>query len=86
MPLIGTDNIMINSPNIFRELEYTLKIMRAFYKHYISPKEILKMATTNVYLNNSKYDSNSSNSNSNNDLNKNFNDFSIYKKIKQIYN
>ena len=77
-PLIGTDNIMINSPNIFRELEYTLKIMRAFYKNYISPKEILKMATTNVYLNNSKY---GSNNNSDNDLNKNFNDFSIYKKI-----
>lgn len=47
-PLIGTDNIMINSPNIFRELEYTLKIMRAFYKDYVSPKDILQMATTNV--------------------------------------
>jgi len=47
-PLIGTDNIMINSPNIFRELEYTLKIMRAFYKNYISPKEILKMPTVNI--------------------------------------
>ena len=47
-PLIGTDNIMINSPNIFRELEYTLKIMKAYYKNYISPKDILKMATTNV--------------------------------------
>lgn len=46
-PLIGTDNVMINSPNIFRELEYTLKIMRAFYKDYVSPKDILKMATTN---------------------------------------
>jgi cytosine/adenosine deaminase-related metal-dependent hydrolase len=46
-PLIGTDNIMINSPNILRELEYTLKIIRAFSKNYVSPKEILKMATTN---------------------------------------
>jgi len=46
-PLIGTDNVMITSPNIFRELEYTLKIMRAFYKVYVSPKDILKMATTN---------------------------------------
>ncbi|MBZ9570002.1 amidohydrolase family protein [Methanobrevibacter sp. TMH8] len=49
-PLIGTDNIMINSPNIFRELEYTLKIMKAFYKEYIAPKDILKMATTNVCI------------------------------------
>jgi len=49
-PLIGTDNVMINSPNIFRELEYTLKIMRAFYKDYMSPKDILKMATTNQVI------------------------------------
>lgn len=46
-PLIGSDNIMINSPNIFKELDYTLKITRAFYKIYIDPKEILKFATTN---------------------------------------
>jgi len=49
-PLIGTDNVMINSPNIFRELEYTLKVMRAFYKDYMSPKDILKMATTNQLI------------------------------------
>lgn len=47
-PLIGTDNIMINSPNIFREMEFTLKMMRAFYKEYVSPLEILKMSTTNI--------------------------------------
>ncbi|MDR0900650.1 MAG: amidohydrolase family protein [Methanobrevibacter sp.] len=47
-PLIGTDNIMINSPNIFKELEFTLKIMRVYYKDYIAPKEILKMATSNI--------------------------------------
>jgi cytosine/adenosine deaminase-related metal-dependent hydrolase len=46
-PLIGTDNIMINSPNIFRELDYTLKIMRAIYKNFVDPKEVLKMATSN---------------------------------------
>jgi cytosine/adenosine deaminase-related metal-dependent hydrolase len=50
-PLIGTDNIMINSPNIFRELEYTLKSMRAFYKNFIDPKDILKMATSNLLSN-----------------------------------
>ncbi|WP_297898538.1 amidohydrolase family protein [Methanobrevibacter sp.] len=47
-PLIGTDNIMINSPNIFREMEFTLKMMRGFYKEYVSPLEILKMSTTNI--------------------------------------
>ena len=55
-PLIGTDNIMINSPNMFRELEFTLKSMRAFYKNFIDPKEVLKMATSNHhYLSNYSY-------------------------------
>lgn len=52
-PLIGSDNIMINSPNLFREMEFTLKMMKGISKNYIAPQEILKMATTNVYLNNS---------------------------------
>ncbi|KZX15174.1 5-methylthioadenosine/S-adenosylhomocysteine deaminase [Methanobrevibacter cuticularis] len=52
-PLIGTDNIMINSPNIFRELEYTFKIIRAFFKEYIDPREILKMVTTNACVDDS---------------------------------
>ena len=47
-PLIGTDNIMINRPNLFREMEFTLKIMKGFSKDYIAPIEILKMATTNL--------------------------------------
>ncbi|MEE3444516.1 MAG: amidohydrolase family protein, partial [Methanobrevibacter sp.] len=47
-PLIGTDNIMLNSPNMFRELEFTLKIMKAYSRSYISPKDILKLATTNA--------------------------------------
>ncbi|MER2013052.1 MAG: amidohydrolase family protein [Methanobrevibacter sp.] len=47
-PLIGTDNVMINSPSIFRELEFTLKLMSVYYKNYINPEELLKMATTNV--------------------------------------
>ena len=49
-PLIGTDNIMINRPNIFREMEFTLKIMKGISKNYIAPVEILKMATTNTYI------------------------------------
>ena len=52
-PLIGSDNIMINRPNMFRELEFTLKIMKGLSKNYIAPQEILKMATTNVCVNNS---------------------------------
>ena len=47
-PLLGTDNVMLNSPNMLRELEFTLKIMSVYYKRYIDPKELLKMTTTNV--------------------------------------
>ena len=47
-PLLGTDNVMLNSPDMFRELEFTLKIMSVYYKKYISPCELVKMATTNV--------------------------------------
>lgn len=47
-PLLGTDNVMLNSPNMFRELEFTLKIMSVHYNEYIDPRLLLKMATTNV--------------------------------------
>lgn len=47
-PVLGTDNVMVNSPNMFRELEFTLKIMSVYYKNYINPKDLLKMATTNI--------------------------------------
>ncbi len=47
-PLIGSDNVMLNSPNMFRELEFSLKIMSVIYKKYINPQDLLKMATTNV--------------------------------------
>lgn len=46
--LLGTDNIMFNSPNMFREMEYALKVTRAYYKEYFPPSEILKMATINA--------------------------------------
>ena len=49
-PLIGSDNIMINSPNLFREMEFTLKIMKGLSKNYIAPVEVLKMASTNVCI------------------------------------
>ena len=52
-PLIGSDNIMINRPDLFREMEFTLKIMKGFSKNYVAPVEILKMATTNVCVSDS---------------------------------
>ena len=47
-PILGTDNLMLNSPDMFRELEFTLKIMSVYYKKYLNPRDLLKMATTNV--------------------------------------
>jgi cytosine/adenosine deaminase-related metal-dependent hydrolase len=44
---IGTDNIMINSPNMFRELDYIWKITRTLEDGAISARDILKMATVN---------------------------------------
>jgi len=46
--LLGTDNLMFNSPNMFREMEYTLKVTRGCYQEYFPPVEILKMATVNA--------------------------------------
>ena len=47
-PLLGTDNVMLNSPNMFKELEFSLKIMSVYYKSYINPVDLVRMATTNV--------------------------------------
>lgn len=47
-PLLGNDNLMLNSPNLFRELEFSLKIMSVYYKNYLNPKDLLKTATTNI--------------------------------------
>jgi cytosine/adenosine deaminase-related metal-dependent hydrolase len=44
---IGTDNVMLNSPDIFKELDYLWKVSRAIEPEFISPKEILMMATVN---------------------------------------
>ena len=44
---LGTDNIMLNSPNMFKEMEYALKVTRGYYKTYIPPLEVFKMATLN---------------------------------------
>ncbi|QUC64752.1 amidohydrolase family protein [Nitrosopumilus sp. K4] len=44
---LGTDNIMINSPDMFREMDYLWKATMGIHKKRINPKEILKMATVN---------------------------------------
>lgn len=46
--LLGTDNVMFNSPNMFREMEYALKVTRGYYKEYFPPGEFVKMATVNA--------------------------------------
>lgn len=45
---IGTDNVMINSPDMFREMDYIWKTSMGIQKKRISPKSILQMATTNA--------------------------------------
>ncbi len=45
---LGTDNVMINSPDMFREMEFTFKLIRGMYKDYLfNAKDILKAATIN---------------------------------------
>ena len=45
---IGTDNVMLNSPDILRELDYTWKTSRAMEGEMIKAQELLKMATINA--------------------------------------
>ncbi len=44
---LGTDNVMINSPDMFREMDFLWKATMGIHKKRIDPKEILKMATVN---------------------------------------
>ncbi|MBP2624642.1 MAG: amidohydrolase family protein [Nitrosopumilaceae archaeon] len=44
---IGTDNVMLNTPDMFREMDYLWKSTMAINRTKISPKHILKMATVN---------------------------------------
>ena len=44
---IGTDNVMINSPDMFREMDFIWKITMGIHKKRLDPKDILKMATVN---------------------------------------
>ncbi|MGC1932835.1 MAG: amidohydrolase family protein [Candidatus Nitrosopolaris sp.] len=44
---IGSDNVMLNSPDILRELDYIWKASRAVERIFLSARDILKMATVN---------------------------------------
>jgi cytosine/adenosine deaminase-related metal-dependent hydrolase len=44
---LGTDNVMLNSPDLFKEMDYIWKVSRAAHIHQISAQDILKMATVN---------------------------------------
>jgi cytosine/adenosine deaminase-related metal-dependent hydrolase len=45
---IGTDNVMLNSPDILREMDYIWKVSRAIEEEeFLSPRHILKFATVN---------------------------------------
>ncbi len=44
---IGTDNVMINSPDMFKEMDYIWKVQMGTHKQRIDPKQVLRMATVN---------------------------------------
>ena len=46
---IGTDNVMLNSPDMFREMDFLIKSQRAVEKNtrFLDAKKVLKMATVN---------------------------------------
>jgi len=45
---IGTDNVMINSPDLFREMDFLWKTTMGIHQKRIEPKNILKMVTVNA--------------------------------------
>lgn len=47
---LGTDNVMLNAPDMFREMDYTSKTIRAVNRDpsAVNSKDILKMATINA--------------------------------------
>ena len=47
---LGTDNVMVNSPDLFREMEFLFKFTRGNYNHSIgllSTSDLLSMVTIN---------------------------------------
>lgn len=45
---IGTDNVMVNSPDMFREMDYLWKATMGVWRRRVDPKDILRMATVNA--------------------------------------
>jgi len=45
---IGTDNVMINSPDMFREMDFLWKVTMGIHQKRTEPKNILKMVTVNA--------------------------------------
>ncbi len=45
---LGTDNVMINTPDMLREMDYTWKMTMGMHKRRMEPVEILRMATVNA--------------------------------------
>ena len=45
---LGTDNVMLNSPDLLRELDYIWKASRAVEGEMVEAQELLKMATVNA--------------------------------------
>ena len=45
---IGTDNVMVNSPDLFREMDFLWKTTMGINQKRIEPKSILKMTTVNA--------------------------------------
>ncbi len=48
--LLGTDNGLLNSPNLFAELDFTYKVAKSQFGNAIAPDptDVLKMATSNI--------------------------------------
>jgi cytosine/adenosine deaminase-related metal-dependent hydrolase len=46
---LGTDNVMLNEPDMFREMNYASKMLRAEHRNpaVVTSKDVLKMATQN---------------------------------------
>ncbi len=45
---LGTDNVMINPPDMFREMDYLWKVTMGLKRRRVDPKTILQMATVNA--------------------------------------
>ena len=45
---LGTDNVMINSPDMFREMDYIWKATMGLKRYRVDPVTILQMATVNA--------------------------------------